>query len=93
MKYIMTLAYNEPVKENERRALEIEADRKKSGEGFTATEILAQYVDLSEPRVIQIVEIEDTSKLIKWIEAYLDLAKIKIAPVVTTAEWKKAVAG
>ncbi len=93
MKYIITITYNEPVKENERRALKIEADRKKSGEGFTDTEILAQYVDLSEPRVIQIVEIEDTSKLIKWIESYLDLAKIKIAPVVTTAEWKKAVAG
>jgi hypothetical protein len=91
MKYMMSLKPRKPVEENWNRALEINDEREKKGEGFVANNrLVARYVLLSEFKIIQIVDAEDPSIIAKWTEAYRNVLKYKISPIMTIEEYQKA---
>ena len=90
MRYLITWEVREPVEENNKKALEIENERRKKGEIWADEFVLSTHFILSEPRGLQVVD-TDESKLAKWIAAYYPVYKIKISPIMSREEFEDAI--
>ena len=91
MKYVIFMEIKEPVEENLKRMFEIEGEREKKGETFGAQkELIANYYLLSEYKAFMIVDVEDVSRIAKWVAAYSPVMQYKISPIMTREEYEEA---
>jgi len=89
MKYVIFFESREPVEENRKKIAEIEKGRMERGETLSQQgESFITYILLSERKAFHIVD-TDVSKIVKWAEAYSNVFKYKIYPIMTREEWEK----
>ena len=89
MRYLITWEVREPIEENRKKASEISQDRIKRGVSWGDDNLIGTHIILSEAKMLQIVDTTE-AKLAKWVDAYANLYKIKISPIMHQDEWREA---
>ena len=82
----------ELTEENMKKMMEIEEDRRKKGEMWEQKgEFVGMYISLEGNKGITIVDTEDASRILQWINAYNEFIKtVKVIPVLDRTEWMEA---